>query len=481
MDNNTQIARAALQFLEQHWVQLIVSLVLFVGTYSWVKREILAPCAPSALLVPSTSTYPSKAYTIRRKLPAQQFIDDFLQGRIELRDAQSGHGMENIADIVCFRYDLVLAWRVLRVFFSSLHSERRDKRNIEKYVLNNDSLLEEILGPDRLPLVGYIREGMPEQLESGLSIQMERIGKEYLDLRPDDRLLDAHAQWGDLAVYLAHDYQVPTCAIVATPSQLAHATNLTGESQVQRFLRFIAGDYRAVPQCLPPGIPPFTKAIALDALDMLGPRNVPKFLRSVNDVMGVGGRLLLQVTTTPSSLGYKPHRHPLSNPLGVPGGHGQGAPGNQSFEDQDTSDSNDAYGSARNVASSVIAGESALDSQYEENGGGEDEWAEHWWYHWFRQHYIQPGADTSMTISIEQVMAELQKAGFEVLQVESLTADAAMTTAVWCSRLCASKRQIEVELGEAAYRAWELYLNWTQSLHARGRLHKHFVLAIKRA
>ncbi|KAJ2387506.1 hypothetical protein GGI23_006260 [Coemansia sp. RSA 2559] len=56
-----------------------------------------------------------------------------------------------------------------------------------------------------------------------------------------------------------------------------------------------------------------------------------------------------------------------------------------------------------------------------------------------------------------------------------------MTTAVWCSRLCASKRQIETEMGEAAYRAWELYLNWTQSLYARGRLHKHFVLAVKRA
>ncbi|KAJ1997055.1 hypothetical protein GGI06_006600, partial [Coemansia sp. S85] len=91
-----------------------------------------------------------------------------------------------------------------------------------------------------------------------------------------------------------------------------------------------------------------------------------------------------------------------------------------------------------------------------------------------------PGADTSMLISVEQVMAELQKAGFEVLQVESLTADAALTTAAWCNRLCASKRQIEVELGEDIYRAWELYLNWTQSLYARARLHKHFILAVKR-
>ncbi|KAJ2628475.1 hypothetical protein H4R22_003863, partial [Coemansia sp. RSA 1290] len=94
--------------------------------------------------------------------------------------------------------------------------------------------------------------------------------------------------------------------------------------------------------------------------------------------------------------------------------------------------------------------------------------------------HIRPGADTSMLTSIEQVMVELQQAGFEVLQLESLTTDAAMSTAVWTNRLCAAKRQIEAELGEATYRAWELYLNWTQSLYARARLHKHFILAIKR-
>ncbi|PIA14662.1 S-adenosyl-L-methionine-dependent methyltransferase [Coemansia reversa NRRL 1564] len=240
---------------------------------------------------------------------------------------------------------------------------------------------------------------------------MERVGREYLDLGPEDRLLDINAQWGDLAVYLAHDFQVPTCAIVATSSQLAHATNLTGESQVQRFLRFVTGDYRAVAKCLAPGIPPFTKAIALDVLDTIGTRNIPSFLRSVNESMVNGGRLLIQVTTTP----------------------------------------------------------------------GEEEWAEHWWYHWFRQNYIQPGADTSMLTSIEQIMVELQRAGFEVLQLESLTTDAALTTAIWSNRLCASKRQIETELGEDTYRAWELYLNWTQSLYARARLHKHFILAVKRA
>ncbi|KAI8324626.1 S-adenosyl-L-methionine-dependent methyltransferase [Martensiomyces pterosporus] len=233
---------------------------------------------------------------------------------------------------------------------------------------------------------------------------MERVGKEYLDLSPTDRLLDVNAQWGDLAVYLAHEFHVPTCAIVATSSQLAHATNLTGESQAQRFLRFVTGDYRAIGQCLPPGIPPFTKAVAFDTLDTIGPRNIPAFLRSVNEVLESGGRIR-----------------------------------------------------------------------------GEEEWAEHWWYHLFRLRYIQPGSDTSAFVSIEQVMSELQRAGFDVLQVESLTTDAALTTAIWCSRLCAAKRQIEMELGEEAYRMWELYLNWTQSLYARSRLHKHFILAVKRA
>ncbi|KAJ2493865.1 hypothetical protein IWW37_000251 [Coemansia sp. RSA 2050] len=437
---SAQISDVVVQFVACHWVRVLASVVLFIGTYRWVKRETRAPYAPSALLVPSTSTYPSMIYTTRHKVPAHQFIDDLLQGRIELRDAQSGQGMMRIADVVSFRFDLVLAWRVLRTFMATTHSEHRDRLSIEKYVLASDSLLEEVLGPDRLPLVGYLREGVPDQLEKHLMIQMQRVANEYLDLNSDDRLLDVNAQWGDLAVYLAHDYQVPTCAIVATSSQLAHATNLTGESQAQQFLRFVMGDYRAVKKCLSPGAPLFTKVIALEALDMVGSRNIPALLHSLNTAMEVDGRLLLQFTSTPSSLGYKSTVALTQQSLGC-----------ESLDD----------GGTINVS-------------------GEGAWAEHWWYHWFRQYHIQPGADTSMLISVEQVMAELQKAGFEVLQVESLTADAALTTAIWCNRLCASKRQIEVELGEDIYRAWELYLNWTQSLYARARLHKHFILAVKR-
>ncbi|KAJ2819814.1 hypothetical protein FBU31_005402 [Coemansia sp. 'formosensis'] len=437
---SAQVVDAVMQFVACHWMRLLASVVLFIGTYRWVKRETRALYAPSTLLVPSTSTYPSMIYTTRHKIPAPQFIDDLLQGRVELRDAQSGQGMVRVADVVSFRLDLVLTWRVLHIFMRTVHSEHKDKQNMERYVLASDSLLEEILGPDRLPLVGYIRDGIPDQLESSLRIQMQRVANEYLDLNADDRLLDINAQWGDLAVYLAHDYQVPTCAIVATSSQLAHATNLTGESQVQRFLRFVMGDYRAIKECLPPGVPLFTKVLALDALDMVGSRNIPVLLRLLNVAMEVDGRLLLQVTSTPSGLGSRLTVTQAHKPLDCEG-----------LENDD------------------IIGVR-----------GEGEWAEHWWYHWFRQRYIQPGADTSMLISIEQVMAELQKAGFEVLQVESLTADAAMTTAIWCNRLCASKRQIEVELGEDVYRAWELYLNWTQSLYARARLHKHFILAVKR-
>ncbi|KAJ1894515.1 hypothetical protein LPJ66_005142 [Kickxella alabastrina] len=448
VSDNAQLLEQATELLLRYWVRALTSLVLVAVAYLWTKRGYQAPYAPSDIFVPSTSTYPSKVYTSRSKISVSQFVNDFLHGRIELRDAHSGRGMEHIAQVVSFRFDLTLAWRIFRTFMSTSHTEYQDKRNVEKYVTTSDSLLEQVLGPDRLPLVGYFRDEVPEELENSLAVQMERIGKEYLDLNPNDRLLDVNSQWGDLAVYLAHDYQVPTCAIVATSSQLNHATNLSGESQVQRFLRFVTGDYRAVTQCLPAGLPPFTKVLAIDALDTIGTRNIPAFLRSVNEVMESGGRFMLQVTTTPSSLGYKPNRRAFS-------GHQQSIMG-----DSDNNRAEDGDGFKIQ---------------------GEEEWSEHWWYHWFRQRYIQPGADTSMLISVEQVMGELQRAGFEVIQMESLTTDAATTTAVWCNRLCAAKRQIEMELGEDAYRAWELYLNWTQSLYARGRLHKHFILAMKRA
>ncbi|KAJ2433096.1 hypothetical protein IWW46_006467, partial [Coemansia sp. RSA 2440] len=93
-----QLLEAAAVFLQQHWIRILSSLVVFLGTYSWMRREFKAPCPPSTIFVPSTSTYPSILYTARRKISVQQFIDDFLAGRIELRDAQSGQGMLRISD-----------------------------------------------------------------------------------------------------------------------------------------------------------------------------------------------------------------------------------------------------------------------------------------------------------------------------------------------------------------------------------------------
>ncbi|KAJ2782347.1 hypothetical protein H4R18_002331 [Coemansia javaensis] len=425
------------------WLRVVVAaaLVVALGAWQWQQRRARrSGSAPAAVFVPSTSTYPSAAYTARRKVAVQRVIGDFLGGRIELRDAQSGHGLADVGDVVAFGLGAGLAWRLAgALLLGASHSAERDQRNAEQFVVRSGALLEDVLGPDRLPLVGYMRDGMPERLEDSLGVQIERVGREYLDLGPDDRLLDVSAQWGDLAVHLAHRFRVPTCAIVPTAHQLAHATTLAGESQAQRFLRFATGDYRAVPRCLAPGVPPFTKVLALDALDAVGARNIPRFLRTVGEAMEPGARLLLQPTTTPSSV-------------------------------------------ARRWAAAAIA-DDAQDSDPAAAlfpASGAEARAELWWYHWFRQRYIQPGADTPMTTTIEQVLGELQRAGFEVLQLESLTADAAQTAAVWCSRLCAAKRQIEAEMDELTYRAWQLYLNWTQSLYARARLHKHFILAVKR-
>ncbi|KAJ1732011.1 hypothetical protein LPJ61_002251, partial [Coemansia biformis] len=189
----TLLLDAVLAAAGQHWVRILATLAVFVYTYRWATHAPRSPCAPAAVFVPSTSTYPSKAYTVRRMIPAQRFIDDFLRGRIELRDAQSGHGLDGIAGVVSFRYDLGLAWRALHVLLATSHSAQRDRQRAAQHVLRNDSLLEEVLGPDRLPLVGYMRDGMPQQLEDSLDIQIERVGREYLDLGPDDRLLDVNA------------------------------------------------------------------------------------------------------------------------------------------------------------------------------------------------------------------------------------------------------------------------------------------------
>ncbi|KAJ1939029.1 hypothetical protein EC988_007423, partial [Linderina pennispora] len=263
------------------WPPLLATLVLLLLTYLLARRPPAASIPPSAVLVPSTSTYPSSAYSAAYKLPIARLLSDLLHGRTELRNAHSGQALLRLPDIANFTPTPTLLFQYL----ATRHSARS---SIDNYVLASDAVLEAIQGPDRLPLAGCFRDSAPSQLESALDAQLARIGRDYLDLQPDDQLLDIGMHWGDVSVYLAHEHRVKTTAVLPAASQLAHAANLAGESNARHLIELVHGDHRALPDRQ------FTKAMALDALDFVGARNLPAFFAAMSQHLELNARLFLQ-------------------------------------------------------------------------------------------------------------------------------------------------------------------------------------------
>lgn len=79
--------------------------------------------------------------------------------------------------------------------------------------------------------------------------------------------------------------------------------------------------------------------------------------------------------------------------------------------------------------------------------------------------YIFPGGELD---DIGHTLQEMERAGFEVHDVEGWREHYALTTRMWCERLTANKEQAIAIVGEQTYRIWVVYLAGCSLAFTRG-------------
>ncbi len=94
----------------------------------------------------------------------------------------------------------------------------------------------------------------------------------------------------------------------------------------------------------------------------------------------------------------------------------------------------------------------------------------------FMDKYIFPGTELDL---ISNVLRETEKAGFEVIDVESLRPHYAQTLRHWAERLNERKEEALQQVGEEKFRAWLLYLASCSYAFERGDVNLYQVLLSK--
>lgn len=94
------------------------------------------------------------------------------------------------------------------------------------------------------------------------------------------------------------------------------------------------------------------------------------------------------------------------------------------------------------------------------------------------QRYIFPGGELD---DIGHTIAEMERAGFEVHDVEGLRPHYARTTQIWCERLTARRAEAEALVGPETYRIWAAYLAGCSMAFQRGSARLYQTLVGKSA
>ena len=94
------------------------------------------------------------------------------------------------------------------------------------------------------------------------------------------------------------------------------------------------------------------------------------------------------------------------------------------------------------------------------------------------QKYIFPGGELD---DIGHTLSEMEKAGFEIHDVEGWRAHYARTTRIWCERLTARRVEAEALVGPETYRIWVAYLGGCSLAFERGSARIFQTLAGKSA
>ena len=104
-------------------------------------------------------------------------------------------------------------------------------------------------------------------------------------------------------------------------------------------------------------------------------------------------------------------------------------------------------------------------------------------FHWkrtsqteFLYRHVFPNGDLA---GLSQALTEMERAGWEIVDVEALRSHYARTCRQWVERLCARAEEARALVGERTYRTWRLYLTCSAVAFESGSLGLYQVLMRK--
>ncbi|KAJ1913147.1 hypothetical protein H4219_005331, partial [Mycoemilia scoparia] len=413
------------------------------------------------IFVPSTSIYPSDFYTTpNTKIPIHTIINDFINdGTIQFRgvtplasrSAEDEESKEYLLHefnrFILFKQRLVDYYWFYRKIFPEyiMRTREREEEVWREYVENNGRLLEVILGPDRLSLIGcfHVQEDADDDdddddqavggvsnktvvldsLEDALNAQIDRITYSYLQLgdsieeglendeeeirrileiKKKRRVLDTNGMWGDLGVYIADESKVAVDVLVPSVEQYEHLSSLVDASQFEdELVRGAFGSYHDLDD---------------ETSKLYKPDPILSQTESSNNFGNV------------STLGKQMYSHALA------------------IDTIDWIGAKNLEHFFKSVYDRLLPGGLFMIQMTSSNTTPKLSFGtENMQFHMFRLLELQYGADSWMFLSFEEYLSIIRKCGFQIQTIENISQDAILTYSVWNSRLVESKHIVEEE------------------------------------
>jgi cyclopropane-fatty-acyl-phospholipid synthase len=267
---------------------------------------------------------------------------------------------------------------------------------------------------------GYFLTGM-ENLETAQALKIDHICQK-LRLKPGERLLVIDCGWGGLAIAAAQRYQAEVVGVTPNEQQAAYGTGQVSRMGLGGQVKILNDDYLDLKTNR------FDKIVSVGKFEPVGRRHLPEYFSHVFHLLKPGGLFLNQ------GISRRGQRSDLSRLKGPTYPTGLQILGQTYFQ-------RDALGSGN-----------------------------------FSPRHIVPDGEM-VTLSEANLVAE--STGLEVREVECLREHYALTLRHWVSRIEEHKDEAVQLVGEAEYRAWQLYLSFYVLGFEAGRINASETLFAK--
>ncbi len=288
------------------------------------------------------------------------------------------------------------------------HSIERDRSSISYHYDQPIDFYRPWLGESLAYSCAYFQTG-DDSLDVAQESKLELICKK-LRLCPDDRFLDIGCGWGSLVLHAASKHNVYAQGITISHEQAAVAAARIESMHLTQSCSVRLLDYREAPGRLLP----FDKIASLGMFEHVGSRNLPRYFRSVHQLLKPGGVFL---------------NHGIARTLGT--------------QDRDTWL---PISSIRSFLQKLPLVRRAQSSAFIEK-------------------YVFPEGEL---VPISEALRAAESAGFEVRDVENLREHYELTLRRWVDGLQKNVKVLLNNVPEYTYRIWLLYMAGSAAAFRRG-------------